>query len=155
MEDEKASALVFHSSIQPDGNIFDCRGDLVDFINLFDPTKSLLLVAESMRDNDIAGFYWFTDMVEKFRETAAGLVEEYMSAMSNRMNEIMKVLTVIATIFIPLTFIVGIYGMNFDPKASPFNMPELEWRYGYPAVLLVMASVVAGMLWYFRRKKWM
>ncbi|HSL91328.1 MAG TPA: magnesium/cobalt transporter CorA, partial [Candidatus Limnocylindrales bacterium] len=94
------------------------------------------------------------DMVETFREMASGLVDEYMSSMSNRMNEIMKVLTVIATIFIPLTFLVGVYGMNFDTKASPYNMPELAWRYGYPAVLLVMAAVAAGMLYYFRRKKW-
>jgi magnesium transporter len=94
------------------------------------------------------------DMVETFREMASGLVDEYMSAVSNRMNEIMKVLTVVSTIFIPLTFIVGIYGMNFDTKASPYNMPELGWRYGYPAVLLVMAAVAAGMLYYFQRKKW-
>jgi magnesium transporter len=95
------------------------------------------------------------DMVETFREMAAGLVDEYMSAMSNRMNEIMKVLTVIATIFIPLTFLVGVYGMNFDPQASPYNMPELRWRYGYPVVLLLMAVIAAGMLYYFRRKKWL
>ncbi|HEY7528392.1 MAG TPA: magnesium/cobalt transporter CorA [Candidatus Deferrimicrobiaceae bacterium] len=94
------------------------------------------------------------DMVETFREMAAGLVDEYMSSMSNRMNEIMKVLTVIATIFIPLTFIVGVYGMNFDTHASPYNMPELGWRYGYPAVLLLMAMIAAGMLYYFNRKKW-
>ncbi|HZW37587.1 MAG TPA: magnesium/cobalt transporter CorA [Candidatus Deferrimicrobiaceae bacterium] len=94
------------------------------------------------------------DMVETFREMAAGLVDEYMSSMSNRMNEIMKVLTVIATLFIPLTFIVGVYGMNFNPQASPYNMPELGWRYGYPAVLLFMAAIVAVMLMYFRRKKW-
>lgn len=94
------------------------------------------------------------DMVETFREMASGLVDEYMSSMSNRMNEIMKVLTVIATIFIPLTFLVGVYGMNFDTEASPYNMPELGWRYGYPAVLLVMAAVAAGMLYYFQRKKW-
>lgn len=95
------------------------------------------------------------DMAETYREMASSLVDEYMSSVSNRMNEIMKVLTVIATVFIPLTFIAGIYGMNFDPKASPYNMPELGWRYGYPAVLLVMAAVVAGMIWFFRRKKWM
>ncbi|MGE5754010.1 MAG: CorA family divalent cation transporter, partial [Deltaproteobacteria bacterium] len=89
-----------------------------------------------------------------FREMAASLVDEYMSSMSNRMNEIMKVLTVIATLFIPLTFIVGVYGMNFNPQASPYNMPELGWRYGYPAVLLFMAAIVAVMLMYFRRKKW-
>ena len=94
------------------------------------------------------------DMVETFREMASGLVDEYMTAVSNRMNEIMKVLTVMASIFIPLTFIVGLYGMNFDTKASPWNMPELGWRYGYPAVLLVMAVAAMGMLFYFRRKKW-
>ena len=94
------------------------------------------------------------DMVETFRDMAASLVEEYMMSMSNRMNEIMKVLTVIATIFIPLNFIVGIYGMNFDTEASPYNMPELGWTYGYPAVLLVTAAVAGGMLYYFRRKKW-
>ncbi len=94
------------------------------------------------------------DMVETFREMASGLVDEYMSAVSNRMNEIMKVLTVMATIFIPLTFIVGVYGMNFDTKASPYNMPELTWAYGYPALLLLMAAVAGGMLYYFRRKRW-
>ncbi len=94
------------------------------------------------------------DMVETFREMASGLVDEYMSAVSNRMNEIMKVLTVMATIFIPLTFIVGVYGMNFDTKASPYNMPELTWAYGYPALLLFMAGVAGGMLYYFRRKRW-
>ncbi len=85
---------------------------------------------------------------------ASGLVDEYMSAVSNRMNEIMKVLTVMATIFIPLTFIAGVYGMNFDRQASPYNMPELAWAYGYPALLLLMAAVAGGMLYYFRRKRW-
>jgi magnesium transporter len=94
------------------------------------------------------------DMVESFREMASGLVDEYMSAVSNRMNEIMKVLTVMATIFIPLTFIVGVYGMNFDTKASPYNMPELAWAYGYPVLLFLMAAVAGGMLYYFRRKRW-
>lgn len=94
------------------------------------------------------------DMVETFREMASGLVDEYMSAVSNRMNEIMKVLTVVSTIFIPLTFIVGIYGMNFNTKASPYNMPELNWAYGYPALMLFMAGVAGGMLYFFRRKRW-
>ncbi len=94
------------------------------------------------------------DMAESLRETASGLVDEYMSSVSNRMNEIMKVLTVMATIFIPLTFLAGLYGMNFDTKASPYNMPELTWAYGYPALLLVMVSVVAGMLVHFRRRRW-
>ncbi|TFH31722.1 MAG: magnesium and cobalt transport protein CorA, partial [Deltaproteobacteria bacterium] len=73
---------------------------------------------------------------------------------SNRMNEIMKVLTIMATIFIPLTFIAGLYGMNFDRSTSPYNMPELGWTYGYPALLLLMAAVAGGMLYYFRRKRW-
>ncbi len=95
------------------------------------------------------------DMVETYREMTSGLVDEYMSSVSNRMNEIMKVLTIIATLFIPLTFIVGLYGMNFDHAASPYNMPELGWRYGYPSVLGLMAVVALGMLYYFRRKNWL
>jgi magnesium transporter len=94
------------------------------------------------------------DMVETYREMASGLVDEYMSAVSNRMNEVMKVLTIVATIFIPISFLASLYGMNFDRK-SPYNMPELGWRYGYPAALLLMAAVVAGMLYYFRRKRWL
>ena len=95
------------------------------------------------------------DTMETFRELVSGMLDTYLSSLSNRMNEVMKVLTIIATIFIPLTFLAGIYGMNFDPDASPWNMPELGWRYGYPAVLLAMAVVAAGMLLYFRRKKWL
>ena len=66
------------------------------------------------------------DSVQSYREASAGLMEIYLSVMSNRMNEVMKTLTVISTIFIPLTFIAGIYGMNFDPSESPFNRPELD-----------------------------
>jgi magnesium transporter len=95
------------------------------------------------------------DMVETYREMAASLVDEYISSVSNRMNEIMKVLTIMATIFIPLTFIAGVYGMNFDREISPFNMPELGWRYGYPAALILMVVVAVGMLYYFRKKKWL
>jgi magnesium transporter len=95
------------------------------------------------------------DMVETYREMAASLVDEYLSVVSHRMNETMKVLTMMATIFIPLSFIAGLYGMNFDHQASPFNMPELYWRYGYPFVLIVMAVTAAGLLYYFRKKKWL
>jgi magnesium transporter len=89
------------------------------------------------------------DTLETYRDTASSLLDAYLSSASNRMNEIMKVLTIIATIFIPLTFIVGIYGMNFD------FMPELHARWGYPAVMALMAVVAAGMLLYFRRKRWL
>ena len=88
------------------------------------------------------------ETVETYREMTAGLIELYLSSNSNRMNEVMKVLTIIATIFIPLTFIAGIYGMNFA------NMPELEWPWAYFAVLFIMLAIGAGMLFYFRRKKW-
>jgi len=83
-----------------------------------------------------------------------GLYDMYMSGLSNRMNEVMKVLTIIATIFIPLTFVAGIYGMNFDPEASPYNMPELSWYWGYPASLGVMIVIGIIMVIYFRRKQW-
>ena len=89
------------------------------------------------------------DTVETFRDMISGMLDIYLSSISNRMNAVMKVLTIIATIFIPLTFIVGIYGMNFK------NMPELEWKWGYGAVWLVILIVAACMLVYFRRKKWL
>jgi magnesium transporter len=79
----------------------------------------------------------------------------HLSSMSHRMNEVMKVLTVIATIFIPLTFIAGVYGMNFDTTRSPWNMPELEWRFGYPWALGLMLLTAAGLVLYFKRKGWL
>ncbi len=94
------------------------------------------------------------DMVETFREIASGLMDLYLSGVSNRMNEIMKVLTVISTIFLPLTFIAGVYGMNFDPAVSPYDMPELKWRYGYPFALGLMALSVISLLVFYRRKGW-
>lgn len=89
------------------------------------------------------------DTVETFRDMVSGMLEIYLSSISNRMNEVMKVLTIISTLFIPLSFIVGLYGMNFR------NMPELKWNWGYPMVWIVIISVVVGMLLYFRRKKWL
>lgn len=88
------------------------------------------------------------DLIETTREMVSGLLDIYLSSMSNRTNEIMKVLTLVATIFIPLTFIVGLYGMNFK------YMPELDSEWGYPAILILMGLVAAGMLFYFHRKKW-
>ena len=95
------------------------------------------------------------DMIESLSEIARSMHELYLASLSHRMNDVMKLLTMIATIFIPLTFITGIYGMNFDPGASPWNMPELEARFGYPALLLVLALVAGLMVWVFRRRDWL
>lgn len=94
------------------------------------------------------------ELLESYREMASALLEVYLSSVSHRMNEVMKVLTIIATIFIPLTFIAGIYGMNFDPASSPWNMPELGWYWGYPAALGLMAVIAVGLVWFFWRKGW-
>jgi len=88
------------------------------------------------------------DSIETFRDMLSGMLDIYLSSLSYRMNEIMKVLTIIATLFIPLTFIVGIYGMNFR------YLPELDWRWGYFVVWAVMIAVGTGMVVYFKRKKW-
>ncbi|MCA1988808.1 MAG: magnesium/cobalt transporter CorA [Desulfarculus sp.] len=89
------------------------------------------------------------DAVDNYREMLAGMLDLYLSSISNRLNEVMKVLTIIATIFMPLSFLAGVYGMNFE------FMPELKWPWGYPAALLLMACVAGGMLFYFHRKKWL
>jgi len=94
------------------------------------------------------------DLVENYREMGSGLMDLHLSMISNRMNDVMKVLTIIATVFIPLGFIAGVYGMNFDPEVSAWNMPELGWAWGYPYVLGLMAAVSATMVWYFYRKGW-
>jgi magnesium transporter len=94
------------------------------------------------------------DMVETFREIASGLMDVYLSGVSNRMNEIMKVLTIISTIFLPLTFIAGVYGMNFDTSVSPYNMPELRWKYGYLASIAFMLGSVALLFLFYWRKGW-
>ena len=89
------------------------------------------------------------ETIETFRDVLTGLQDTYMTSMSNRLNEVMKTLTIISTVFIPLTFIAGVYGMNFE------NMPELSWKNGYFFVLLVMAVIVVIMFIFFRRKKWL
>lgn len=95
------------------------------------------------------------DLIETYRELGSDLLEFQLSSVSYKINEVMRILTVIATIFIPLTFIVGLYGMNFDPNVSPWNMPELKWYYGYPFALTLMALVTGGLLLFFYRLGWM
>src|SRR5690606_35291079 len=89
------------------------------------------------------------ETIETYRDMLWGLMDMYMSSVSNKMNNVMKVLTIIATIFIPLTFIVGVYGMNFE------NMPELKSKDGYYIVWGVMIVIFIGMLYYFKRKRWL
>jgi magnesium transporter len=89
------------------------------------------------------------DTIEVYREMLSGMLDIYLSSVSNRLNSVMKVLTIIATIFMPLTFIAGIYGMNFK------HMPELEWRWAYPAVWLIVVIIGISMLIYFKKKKWL
>jgi magnesium transporter len=88
------------------------------------------------------------DTVETHRDIISGMLDIYLSSISNRLNEVMKVLTIISTIFIPLTFIAGVYGMNFK------YMPELDSPWGYPLILLLMLIIGLFMVFYFRRKKW-
>ena len=88
------------------------------------------------------------DTVETLREMVSAGLDIYLSSISYRSNSIMKVLTIITTIFMPLTFIVGIYGMNFE------HMPELKWEWGYPLLLGVIVAIAIAMLGFFKRKKW-
>lgn len=90
-----------------------------------------------------------TENIEIYREMTWGLMDMYLTTISNKMNEVMKVLTIMASIFIPLTFLAGIYGMNFK------YMPELDWKYSYPILLLIMLFILMGMLYYFKRKRWL
>jgi magnesium transporter len=94
------------------------------------------------------------DIIETYRELASSLTDIYLSSISNKMNEIMKLLTVISSIFIPLTFIVGVYGMNFNSEVSPWNMPELNWYWGYPFCWMVMLATSGGLIYYFWRRGW-
>jgi len=95
------------------------------------------------------------NMIETYRGISTSLLDVYLSSVSNQMNSVMKTLTIVATIFIPLTFIVGVYGMNFNPQAGPWSMPELNWAYGYPVCWALMLGIVAVMFWFMYRKDWL
>jgi len=119
-----------------DDNALIRQGTLVYFRDCYDHTIQIL------------------EIIENYREMAGSMIEIYISSVSHRLNEIMRVLTMIATIFIPLTFVVGLYGMNFSHPDSPWAMPELHWYYGYPMTWGIMITIVAGMIIYFKRKDW-
>ena len=113
--------------------------------------KSNLIFIKDLEDHIRSA----TDTLENFREQVNSMIEIYRSTSGLKLNEVVKVLTIISTIFIPLTFIVGVYGMNFNTNKSPFNMPELNWYFGYPLVLMLMVIIVVLLLVIFRKKKWM
>lgn len=96
-----------------------------------------------------------TDLVETYRDMSSNLMDLFFSVSNKRTGDVMKVLTIVASIFIPLTFIAGIYGMNFRTERSPWNMPELDWYFGYPFALGLMVSVALALLIYFKRKGWL
>jgi len=100
-------------------------------------------------------FVRVVDLNDGFREIVNSSMDAYLSMQGHKLNEIMKVLTLISTIMLPLTFIAGLYGMNFDPEVSALNMPELKWRYGYLATLVAMGITAALFVWYFKRKRWL
>lgn len=113
--------------------------------------KDMRLYFRDLYERTVQGI----EMVETFRDVASEVLDIYLSNLSYRTNEVMKVLTVVATIFIPLTFITGVYGMNFNTRLSPWNMPELNWYFGYPATLALMVAIAGGMMYYFKKKKWL
>ncbi len=95
------------------------------------------------------------DTVETFRDMNSGLLDIYLSSISNKMNQVMKVLTIIATIFIPLGFLAGVYGMNFDTSISPYNIPELAFRFGYISFWAIVLIIAIGLIMFFRKKNWL
>jgi magnesium transporter len=165
--DEMEEEIALSPSAEIVGRVFATKHILLSLRRAIWPTRDMLnslirdpvaLISDSTKtylrdcyDHAVR----IVDLVETYRDLNSGLMEFYQSNVGHRMNEIMKVLTIIATIFIPLTFIAGIYGMNFDGDSSPWSMPELYWYWGYPVTLLTMALVTVGMIVYFRRKGWL
>ncbi|CAF3540250.1 unnamed protein product [Rotaria sp. Silwood1] len=141
--------------------IYDLKRDMLDYRRLISPLKEIINRLQKEEETQIIQestiiylkdlfdhIVQVTDTIDTYREMLASFIDFYMMLNSNAMNEVVKTLTIISTIFIPLTFIVGIYGMNFE------NMPELRWKYSYYIVLSVMVLLTLIMLTWFKRKKW-
>lgn len=142
----KRELLALRRAIWPQRNALNTL--IRDGSNVIEP--EILVFLRDCYDHTVQ----IIDIIETYRELASSLTDIYLSAISNKMNEVMKLLTVISSIFIPLTFIAGIYGMNFDPDVSPFNMPELEWYWGYPFCWALMLITAGSLVFYFWRKGW-
>lgn len=129
---------------------------LRDVINALIRDRTPLIREEVRMDlRDCADHaYFLLDTLETYRDLANSLMEVYLSSISNRLNQVMKLLAILSTVFMPLTLIAGIYGMNFNTEASRWNMPELNWPYGYPAVLVAMIAIAVVLLWLFWQRGW-
>lgn len=162
LEDE----LIAEPSKNINDRIHALRRDLISFRRAVWPMRDMvqsIIKDESRFIDDKTKLYLhdvhdhlaqISDHIDSSRDLVVSLQDSYMNAVSHKLNEVMKILTIISTIFIPLTFIAGIYGMNFDPASSPYNLPELQMYYGYPAALLVMAVIAGAMMFYFKQKDW-
>jgi magnesium transporter len=147
--------------------IHEINGELMSLRRATAPLKdvlsSLFLAEHAFIDNGIRIYFrdcydhtaQLLDEIDMDREIARSLVDTTLSSINNRMNEVVKVLTIISTIFIPLSFIAGVYGMNFDNETSALNMPELKWRFGYPFALSLMLMTSLILLYFFRKKGWL
>ena len=128
----------------------DATGSLLrEDMKLIDKTTRLYL--RDCHDHAIHSL----DLADTYRDMSGALADLLLNMQNRQLNDVMRVLTIIATIFIPLSFVVGLYGMNFNTEKSPWNMPELNWAYGYPVLLLVLLGIGGGMLVYFKRKGWL
>jgi magnesium transporter len=164
--DELEDEIIFKTNKETLTKIYRVRRELLalrraiwpqrDAINVLIRDKSNL-ISENV-DTHLKDCYdhivQIIDIIETYRELTSGLMDVYLSAVSNKMNEIMRVLTIISTIFIPLTFIAGIYGMNFNTEKSPWNMPELNWYWGYPLCWAVMLTIAGFLICLFWRRGW-
>jgi magnesium transporter len=141
--------------------IYDLKRDMLDYRRLISPLKDIINKLQKEEETQIiqeSTIIYLKDLfdhvaqvndtIDTYREMLASFIDFYMMLNSNAMNEVVKTLTIISTIFIPLTFIAGVYGMNFD------NMPEIHWKYGYFGVLTCMVGLTLVMLYCFKRKKW-
>lgn len=160
--EEIEDAVLVSTDVGTLGSINDARRDLLSFRKLAWPTREALAVLsrgdpEQIRP-ETEKYYrdvydhlvHVVDLIETYRDLVSGARDIYLNSLSQSTNEVMKTLTVVATVFLPLTFVVGVYGMNFG--GGPYNMPELGWRFGYPAVMLGMLGIGGLMLWAFQRQ---
>lgn len=165
--DEMERAILSKSDSSVVQRLLDLRGDLNHLRRNLNPARDAVAAMASIAGPLVSEdtkiylrdcqdhIVQLNEVTESYNETVSALVSIHLSLASQRLNEVMKVLTVFAAVFMPLSFIAGVYGMNFDPDASPYNMPELGWAFGYPIVLALMAVVGGGLVYYFRRRGWL